>query len=249
MGVLLDILLGDIANLLWPLGALGVGGVSGCLILTLLLNLGSALNNIILNIMDLLFGPALRLIFSSTDLRSLNITILDKWGSTDLDGLIESDLLIFDETALSEVLLTLLFLLGLVVCDIGGVTSLVITMVTLDNIIIFSFLNHLNLVNTSLSIRSWGSSSNISEAWGTTFSSLTLSSLSKRSGCTTGISMITMITMVMVSMMMLITVGIEWEGIDQRFSISDLTSQLPGSKDTLSTNHNKEQKLWIHFSI
>merc|ERR1712145_31678 len=59
--VLLDILLGDIANLLWPLGALGVGGVSGCLILTLLLNLGSALNNIIFNIMNLLFGPALRL--------------------------------------------------------------------------------------------------------------------------------------------------------------------------------------------
>merc|ERR1712142_882638 len=174
--------------------------------------------------MDLLFGPALRLIFSSTDLRSLNITILDKWGSTDLDSLIESDLLIFDETALSEVLLTLLFLLGLVVCDIGGVTSLVITMVTLDNIIIFSFLNHLNFVNTSLSIRSWGSSSNISEAWGTTLSSLTLSSLSKRCRCTAGISMI--------SMMMLIIVGIEWEGVDQRFSISDLASQLPGSKDT-----------------
>merc|ERR1712131_554183 len=159
----------------------------------------------------------------STDFRSLNITILDQRGSTDLDSLIESDLLIFDETALSEVLLTLLFLLGLVVCDIGGVTSLVITMVTLDNIIIFSFLNHLNFVNTSLSIRSWGSSSNISEAWGTTLSSLTLSSLSKRCRCTAGISMI--------SMMMLITVGIEWEGVDQRFSISDLASQLPGSKD------------------
>merc|ERR1719516_319905 len=156
--------------------------------------------------MNLLFGPALRLIFSSTDFRSLKITILDKWSSTDLDSLIESDLLIFDETALSEVLLTLLFLLGLVVCDIGGVTSLVITIVTLDNIIIFSFLNHFNLVNTSLSIRSWGSSSNISEAWGTTFSPLTLSSLSKRCRCTAGIGMITMVTMVMVSMMMLITV-------------------------------------------
>merc|ERR1712142_49367 len=177
--------------------------------------------------MNLLFGPALRLIFSSTDLRSLNITILDEWGSTDLDSLIESNLLVFDETALSEVLLTLLLLLGLVVCDIGGVTSLVITMVTLNNIIIFSFLNHLNLVNTSLSIRSRGSSSNISKAWGSTFSSLTLSSLGKRSRCTLGISMI----MFMVSMMMiLIAVGIEWEGVDQRFSISDLTSQLPGSK-------------------
>merc|ERR1712131_97796 len=142
-------------------------------------------------------------------------------GSTDLDSFIESNCFIFNETALSEVFLTLLLLLRLIVCHIGGVTSLVITVVTLDNIIIFSFLNHLNLVNTSLSIRSWGSSSNISKAWGTTFSPLTLSSLSKRSGCTASISMI--------SMMMLITVGIEWEGVDQRFSISDLTSQLPGS--------------------
>merc|ERR1719516_327288 len=244
--ILLDILLGDTANFLWPLGALGVGGVSGCLILTLFLNLSFTSNNIILNIMNLLFGPALRLIFSSTDLRSLNITILDKWSSTDLDSLIESNLLVFDETALSEVLLTLLFLLGLVVCDIGGVTSLVTTMVTLDNIIIFSFLNHLNFVNTSLSIRSWGSSSNISEAWGTTLSSLTLSSLSKRCRCTAGISMISMMMLIMVSMMMLITVGIEWEGVDQRFSISDLASQLPGSKDTLSTNSNKEKQLSIH---
>merc|ERR1719516_444494 len=187
-GVLLDILFGNTADLLWPLGALGVGSISRSLILTLFLNLSFTSNNIILNIMNFLFGPALRLIFS----------------------------------------------------NIGGVTPLVITVVTLDNIIIFSFLNHLNFVNTSLSIRSWGSSCNISEAWGTTFSSLTLSSLSKRIGCTASISMISMITMVMVSMMMLITVSIEWEGVDQRFSISDLTSQLLGSKDTLSTNHNKE---------
>merc|ERR1712145_41644 len=246
-GVLLDILFGNTADLLWPLGALGVGSISRSLILTLFLNLSFTSNNIILNIMNFLLGPALRLIFSSTDLRTLNITILDKRGSTDLDSFIESNCFIFNETALSEVFLTLLLLLRLIVCHIGGVTPLVITVVTLDNIIIFSFLNHLNLVNTSLSIRSWGSSSNISKAWGTTFSSLTLSSLSKRSRCTTGISMISMITMVMVSMMMLITVGIEWEGVDQRFSISDLSSQLPCSKDTLSTNHNKEQKLWIHF--
>merc|ERR1712058_138020 len=241
--VLLDIFLGDTANFLWPFGALGVCCISRCLILTLLLNLGSALNNIILNVMNLLFGPALRLIFSSTDLRSLNITILDQWGSTDLDSLIESNLLVFDETALSEVLLTLLLLLGLVVCDIGGVTSLVITMITLDNIIIFSFFDHLNLVNTSLSIRSRGSSSNISEAWGSTFSSLTLSSLGKGSRCTAGISMISMI---MVSMVVFIAVSIEREGVDERFSISGLSSQLSSSKDTLATNGNKEKQLSIH---
>merc|ERR1711892_483443 len=67
-GVLLHLLLGDRADLLGPLGVLGVGGVSRCFILTLLLNLSCALNNIILNIMNLLLGPALRLVFSSANL-------------------------------------------------------------------------------------------------------------------------------------------------------------------------------------
>merc|ERR1712106_1228106 len=151
-GVLLNLLLGDRADLLGPLGALGVGGVSRGFILTLLLNLSCALNNIILNIMHLLLGPALRLIFSSANLRSLDITVLHKGSSADLNSLIESDLLIFNETALPVVLLTLLLLLGLVGGDIGGVAPLVIRVITLHNIIILSLLNHLNFVNTSLAI-------------------------------------------------------------------------------------------------
>merc|ERR1719245_259918 len=58
-GVLLHILLGDRADLLGPLRALGVGDVARGLILTLFLNLSPALNNIIFNIMNLLLGPAL----------------------------------------------------------------------------------------------------------------------------------------------------------------------------------------------
>merc|ERR1719266_95867 len=45
-GVLLHRLLGDRAHLPGPLGALGVGGVARGLILTLLLNLGGALNDV-----------------------------------------------------------------------------------------------------------------------------------------------------------------------------------------------------------
>merc|ERR1711892_1603459 len=110
-GVLLDILLGDRADLLWPLGAFGVGGVTRGLILTLLLNLSLALNNIILNIMNLLLSPALRLILSPTDLRSLDVTVLHQRSSADLDGLIKGNLFIFNETTLSVVLLTFFFLL------------------------------------------------------------------------------------------------------------------------------------------
>ena len=70
------------------------------------------LHNIILNIMLFLFSPALGFIFSSTDLRSLDITILDQGGSAHLDGLIEGNLLVVDEAVLPEVLLALLLLLS-----------------------------------------------------------------------------------------------------------------------------------------
>merc|ERR1719232_2337581 len=114
--------------------------------------------------MNLLLGPALRLVLSSADLGSLNITVLHKGGSADLNSLIESNLLVFNETALSEVLLALFLLLGLVVGNIGGVAPLVIRVVTLHNIIILSLLNHLNFVNTFLAIRSRSSSSDGSKA-------------------------------------------------------------------------------------
>merc|ERR1712003_286853 len=152
--VLLDLLLGDAADL--P-GALGVGGVSGSLILALLLNLSSALNNIILDIMDLLGSPTLGLVLSAADLGSLNVTILDQRSSADLDSLVEGNLLVLDETALPEVLLTLLLLLGVVVGDVGSAASLVVAMVTLDHVIVLNLLDHLHLVNTSLAVGSGGS--------------------------------------------------------------------------------------------
>ena len=76
-GELLDILLGDAAHLLGPLVALGVGGVSGGLVLALLLNLGLAPYHIILHLMDLLLGPALGLVLSAADLLALDVAILD----------------------------------------------------------------------------------------------------------------------------------------------------------------------------
>ena len=109
-GVLLHWLLGDAAHLPGPLGALGVGGVSRGLILALLLNLGGALDDVVLHIVDLLLGPALGFVLGPADLRSLDVTILDKRGPADLSGLVEGDLLVLDETVLPEVLLTLLLL-------------------------------------------------------------------------------------------------------------------------------------------
>merc|ERR1712106_982109 len=157
--------------------------------------------------MNLLLCPALRLTFSSANLRSLDITVLHKGSSTDLNGLIKSNLLIFDETTLPVVLLALLLLLGHVVGDIGGVAPLVIRVITLHNIIILSFLNHLNFVNTSLAIGSRSSSSYSSKADVGVISTLTLGTSSKRLRS----SPLIMIMFLMVSMVMVISVGIKWE--------------------------------------
>merc|ERR1712156_862379 len=100
-------------------------------------------------------------------------------SSADLNSLIKGNFLIFDKTALPEVLFTFLFLLGPVVCDIGSVASLVIGMVTLDHIIILGLLNHLNLVNTSLAISTRSGSGNSSKAHISVFTTLTLGTTSK----------------------------------------------------------------------
>merc|ERR1712002_76555 len=163
-GVLLHRLLLNRANLFGPLGALGVGGVAGSLVLTLLLDLSCTGDNIILNIMNLLLGPALRLVLSSADFGALNITVLHKRGPTDLSSLVECNFLIFNETRLLEVLLAVFLLLGLIVGSVGGVAPPVIGVVTLDHIIILGLLHHLHLVNTLLP-----SLSNFTKVRGSTF--------------------------------------------------------------------------------
>merc|ERR1711935_1007577 len=122
--------------------------------------------------MNLLLCPALGLILSSANLRSLDITVLYKRSSADLNSLIESNLLILNETVLPEVLLALLLLLGLIVGDIGGVAPLVVGVITLYHIIILCLLHHLHLVNALLAISSRASSSHISKADTLPFSSL-----------------------------------------------------------------------------
>merc|ERR1719312_1842479 len=142
--------------------------------------------------MNLLLGPALRLILSSADLRALNITILHKRCSADLDRLVESNGLVLDEAGLSVVLLALLLLLGLVVGDVCGVAPLVVGVVALHNIIILSFLDHLNLVNASLTISTRTSSSYSTKADICVIASLSLTTTSKS---LRGISLMMMIIM------------------------------------------------------
>jgi len=184
--------------------------------------------------MDFLLGPALRLILSGANFISGNITILNKGLSADLNSLIEGNLLIIDETTLSEVLFTFLFLLRFIVGDISGVTSSVIAMVTLNNFIIFSLLNHLNLVNTTLAISSRAGSSNSREADVSVIISLTVTTGRQTLGRneTAGGCRSLMVDMVVICL------GIEGEGVQQR---SLITSNLCISCELASTESSSDQ--------
>jgi len=240
-GVLLDLLLVDVADLSGPLGALGEGGVTGGLVLALLILDGLTLNNIILNIVFLLFGPALGLVLGSTDLRSLDVAILDEGSSAHLDGLIEGNLLVVDEAVLSEVLLALFLLLGLVVGGVSGVTSSVVGVITLDNLIILSLLDHLNLVDTSLAIRSRSGSSNSGEAH-ISVRSLTVTAGLEALGGNTGGGLV----MFMVVMMLIGTLGIEGEGVEEgTLTTVSIASQLSAS--LRASDEEDNQNLGQHF--
>merc|ERR1711899_100899 len=151
-GVLLHILLGDVAHFLWPLGAVGGGGVTRGVVLALLFHNCLTLDNIVLDVVNLLLGPTLGLILGPADLRALDVAVLHKRGATDLSGLVEGDLLVFDEAALPEVLVTVLLLLGLILGHIGGVTPPIVRVVTLDNLVILGLFDHLHLVDAPLAI-------------------------------------------------------------------------------------------------
>merc|ERR1719458_126920 len=210
-GVLLHLLLGHAADLPGPLGALGVGGVSRGLILTLLLHLSGALDDVVLHVMDLLLGPALGFVLSPADLLSLDITILDKRGPADISGLVEGNLLVLDETVLPEVLFTLLLLLGLVLGDVGGVAPPVVGVVALDLIVVLDLRNHLDLVDTPLAVRTRTSSSNGREAHIGVIS-LTLGTCPEALNClaTMVLSMVTMVACVMGSVVLAL-LGVEGE--------------------------------------
>jgi len=146
--VLLDIglLLGT--DLLGPLGTLLLGGVALSDILALLLLDGLALDNVIFNVVFVVPGLALGLVDSPALDWALSIT--DKWGVAELNLLLRGDFPVVNEAVLDEVLLALLFLLGLEVSGVGSVTLLGVAMLALDDIVILSLLNHHDFVDTPL---------------------------------------------------------------------------------------------------
>jgi len=237
--VLLDILLGNGAHLLGPLAALGVGGVATGLILTLLLIDSFTFNNIIFNIMFFLLGPALALVLGTADFGSLDIAILHKRSTADLDSFVESDLLVFNEAVFPEVFVTLFLLLGFVVGGVCGVAPFVIRVITLNNIIIFGLFDHLNFVNATLASR-FGSSSYIIEARGTIFT-LEGETSSQFLRWLTSNGFFVMSVMIVMMSMISLSSAVEWESVQKRSLISggilpELASGLRASNEEKGDN-------------
>lgn len=212
--VLLHVLPAGGTHLLGPLGTLLLGGVTLGHILALLLLDGLTVNNVILDIVLVVSGLTLRLIDSLTLLGTLTFTY--ERSVAEPDGLLEGNLLVLDETALFEVFVALLFLLGLEVSGVGGVTTLRVTMVALDLLVVLGLFNHHDLVDTTLAGSSNGS--NIK-------SNVILVSLSGGS-CRETLMFLVMGVIVMLIMVGVVlgstAPGIEGEGVQERFAISSL---------------------------
>jgi len=144
-------------DLLGPLCTLLFSCVALCDILTLLLLDGFAVDHIILNIVLMVPGLALRLIDSPTFHWALSIA--DEWSVAEFNLLSRGNLSIVDEAVLDEVLFALLLLLGLKVSGVGCVTLLGVAMLALNDVVILCLLNHHNLVDTPLT--SGGNGSNV----------------------------------------------------------------------------------------
>merc|ERR1719268_363221 len=164
--------------------------------------------------MNLLLGPALRLILSPANLGTLNITVLDQGSPADLSSLVEGNLLISNKARLLEVLLTVFLLLGFIVGSVGGVAPPVIGVVTLDHIIILGLLHHLHLVNTLLP-----SLSNFTKVRSSSLSLTAHTAFKSRD------FMVSMVLMMSISSILLV----ERECSSQRLSIPCVSSKSPSS--------------------
>jgi len=156
-GVLLHVSLLGRTDLFGPLGTLLLSGVTLSHILAFLLLDSLALNHIILNIMLVVPGLALRLIDSPAFHWAL--TIANERGVAEFNLLLRGNLSVINEAALDEVLLALFLLLGLKVSGVGGVTLLGVAVFALNDIVVLSLLNHDYLVYAPLT--SSGNGSNV----------------------------------------------------------------------------------------
>jgi len=212
-GVLGDTLLPGRALPPGPLGTLLLGGVSLGHILALLILDILALNNVILNVVLVEPGGAHAL---GDLLAALTRRLIGQRGVTLLDGLLNGDLLVLDETVLPEVLLAVLLLLGLEVSGVGGVAPLGVAMLAGNMVIILGLLNHDDLVDTTLT-----SSGNVADAQVQVITRALTGVPGGRAIKVDGLGTVSVVLIVVVTMVSVVVVltlvpGVEGEGVHER---------------------------------
>jgi len=218
--ILFDILLLGLTDLLGPFGTLLLCGVALSDILTLLLLDGLTLDDIILNIVLMVPGLALRLVDGPTFNWALAIT--DQRSVAEFDLLSGGNLPVVDEAVLDEVLLALLLLLGLEVGGVGGVALLGVAMLALDDIIVLGLLNHHDLVDTPLT-----SSGNGSNVQGNIITAITLTSVTGGTFLGMGMGMVVVMIVGMASSTGIATgTRVEGEGSPQVLALPVGTSSI-----------------------
>lgn len=221
-GVLLDLLLLGLTDLSGPLGTFLFSGVTLGDILALLVLDGLALNNIILNVVLVISGLAHALVDSLTFLWA--ITLADEWGVTELDLLVEGDLLVFDETVFDEVLLALFFLLWFEVGGVGGVTTFGVAVLTFDDVIVFGLFNHHDLVDTTFTSGSNGADVESDFSTSGTLTGITGWDNSSGSWCVVVFMLMSVVVSVGTSGSSGWVAVVEWEGVGQTLLITSALS-------------------------
>lgn len=212
--VLLDLLAVSLTDLLGPFGTLLLGGVTLSDILALLFLDGLALNNVIFNIVFVVFGLTLGFIDGTALFGSFSFA--DEGSVAEFNGLFEGNLLVFNEARLLEVLLAFLLLLGLEVGGVSGVATLRVGVMALNLLVVFSLLNHDDLVDTTLASGSDSADAQVeisASLTGVTGGNLEVDGLEVASAVV-GVSVVVM--MVVASGVS----GVEGEGVHERTAIT-----------------------------
>merc|ERR1712223_874223 len=148
------------------------------------------------------------------------------------------------KTALPEVLLTLLLLLGLIVGHVGGVTPPVVGVVALNDIVVPDLLDHLDLVDTSLAISTRSSGSNSGEAHVSVVSLTLGTSLKGLDGLAFMVFSMMAMVFVMSSMVFSMSLlGVEGEGSEKVLSLPPVPAQLAGSQGAAGKKAQRERQL------
>jgi len=195
-------------------------------ILALLLIALFTLGHIVLDIMFVVSGCALRLVFGGTLGWSGSVAVPDKRRETKLDLLFRGALLVLNETPLLKSLVTFLLLLWLEIRSISKMTLLAVTVLAVNLVIVLGLFYHDNLVYAPFSGGSDGSDvernviSTALPGKSAVVNQLWRRAENRRWGWSQCSVIVIVIVGVIVSVALSSVVAVEWESVPEGFTVT-----------------------------